>query len=307
MSSKALNCRAGGLNLSTPIILASGTWPYESEYWTEEALEGVGAACGKAISCEMRKGNSGTRIWETPSGVMNSIGLQNPGAKVFLEHLWPKVKDGARPCIFNVTVESLEDMEGTLRVLSVLDSGGQVVELNVSCPNVAQGCMAWGQDPKAVAQVVNKARSLWKGPLWVKLTPQAADLVAVGRSAQEEGADALVACNTWLGAAIDPIKGRPVFDRVVAGLSGPAIFPLALRTVWQLCSELSIDVIGCGGVTTGEDIAAMMMAGASAVQVGVATFSSLSAPKEMCEELILLMEKHHMTSVEQLKNFARRP
>lgn len=305
MSWPELNCRAGRLNLSTPIILASGTWPYESEYWTDKALRGVGAVCGKAISYEPRDGNPGLRIWETAAGVMNSIGLQNPGVHVFLRDIWPTVTKGARPCVFNVTVESSEDMESTLNTLKPLDTGNQAVELNVSCPNVATGCMSWGQDPAATAQITERARKLWGGPLWVKLTPQAADIVAVAQAAESAGADAVVACNTWLGAAVDVKRGKPVFDRVVAGVSGPAIFPLALRVVWQLCEKLKIDVIGCGGITDGESAAAMIMAGAAAVQVGVATFSDLSAPVKICDGLINVM-KHHNTTLEGLRSRARR-
>lgn len=299
-----LPCSVGGVQLTSPIILASGTWPYEVEYWTEERLQGVGAVCGKAISYEPRRGNSGVRIWETPSGVLNSIGLQNPGAVYFMEQVAPLHSQYARPLILNVTVETLEDMEQSLLTLAPLDQG-TVVELNVSCPNVAAGCMAWGVSPESTAQVVKKARSIWKGPLWVKLTPQAPDNVAVGKAAELEGADGLVVANTWLGAAIDVMKGRPVFQRVVAGLSGPAIFPLSLRLVWQLASSLKIDIIGCGGVTTGDDIAAMLMAGAKAVQVGVATFTRLDAPQVMMERLKQIMEMHHLSTLDEMIGMAR--
>lgn len=296
----------GGLHLSTPLIVASGIWPYEDQLWQPELLNGLGAVCSKAITLEPRPGNKGERIWETPSGMLNSIGLQNEGAASFFKNRLARLKSHGKPVLLNLCMESAADLQGILDVMEPCTDLVDAVELNVSCPNVDQGCMSWGVDAALTQQATEQVRSLWKGPLWVKLTPQAPDPVAVARGAEAGGADAIVVANTWLGTAIDVTRSKPVFDRVVAGLSGPAIFPLALRMVWQVSSVLSIPVVGCGGIQKTDDVLAMFMAGASAVEIGMPLFHDLETPRKICQGLLAEMERRNFHSMSCFTGLAQK-
>lgn len=276
-----LSVKVGALELSSPVVIASGVWPYEEEFWGADKLEGVGAVCTKAISLNARGGNRGVRVWETPAGMLNSIGLQNIGVDGFLEKYHARVTACAKPAVANVVMEREEETAVTLAKLR--DAGGMAAaELNISCPNVDGDGMAWGTLDHTAAKAVRLARSVWDGPLWVKMTPQSPDPAAVAKAAESEGADALVVGNTWLGMAMDMAKGKPAFERVVAGLSGPAVFPLALRLVWQVCGAVKIPVIACGGIMTASDCAAMLLAGASAVEAGTAFFKNVKAGADIC-------------------------
>jgi dihydroorotate dehydrogenase (NAD+) catalytic subunit len=247
----------------------------------------LGAACTKAISRDPRPGNSGPRLWETPSGLLNSIGLQNEGVEGFLERLGPIAwgKGEGIPVIANVVTETPEDTQGTLAALGKVSEHLAAVELNISCPNVDREGMAWGISPKSAAEAAGVAREVWKGRLWVKMTPQTGDPEGVARAIESAGADALVAGNTWLGMAMDLDTQKPVFERIFAGLSGPGIFPLALRWVWQASHAVSIPVVGCGGVLDGSQAASMLLAGACAVELGTALLRNLNAPSEISAEL----------------------
>lgn len=265
----------GEIALRSPLIIASGTWPHGPEYWRDPVTLGVGAACTKALTLLPREGNAGIRVWETPCGLLNSIGLQNPGLQDFLTTDLPALSAGDVEVVANVAMETEEE---TAKVLVDLSSGRNLlaaIELNISCPNVDGGGMAWGCDPVQATRAVRIARENWPGPLWVKLTPQCADISLVARAAQDAGADALVVANTWLGMAIDTSSESPVFARKFAGLSGPAVFPLSLRLVWEVSSAVGIPVIGCGGVSRVDDVISMMLAGASAVEVGTLHFTDL--------------------------------
>ena len=266
MSSRTeMHVSLGGLNLESPVIIASGVWPYDAELWSPERLEGVGALCTKAVSLNGRAGNKGVRVWETPCGMLNSIGLQNGGVRSFLDDYLPLVRGANLPFLVNLVMESEREVRESIAALAEVP-GIPAIELNISCPNVDGDGMAWGISAESAAKAVRIARSEWRGALWVKLTPQSPDLAGVAKAAEAEGADALVCGNTWLGMAMDIKKKRPAFQRVVAGLSGPAVFPLALRTVWQVCGAVKIPVVGCGGVASWEDAAAMLLAGAAAVE-----------------------------------------
>lgn len=276
-----LSVKVGALELSSPVVIASGVWPYEEGFWNADKLEGVGAVCTKAISLNARGGNKGVRVWETPAGMLNSIGLQNISVDGFLEKYHRRVTACAKPAVANVVMEREEETAVTLAKLR--DAGGMAAaELNISCPNVDGDGMAWGTSEHTAAKAVRLARSVWNGPLWVKMTPQSPDPAAVAKAVESEGADALVVGNTWLGMAMDMAKGKPAFERVVAGLSGPAVFPLALRLVWQVCGAVRIPVIACGGVMTASDCAAMLLAGASAVEAGTAFFKNIKAGADIC-------------------------
>ena len=299
-----ISVKIGALSLDSPVIPASGVWPYAPEFWRGPKLNGIGALCTKAISLEPRRGNRGVRVWETPSGVLNSIGLQNCGAREFVARYAELVKDCPRPVIANVVMERPHQTQETLRILKDME-GLAAAELNISCPNVDGEGMAWGVECGSAAEAVRAARKIWRGPLWVKMTPQTADPAAVARALESEGADAIVCANTWLGMSIDMATGKPVFDRVVAGLSGPAVFPLSLRMVWQVAGAVSIPVVGCGGVTAASDCMGMIVAGASAVEVGSAFFNNISAGEVICGGLPELIARYRAEGLSELVGFAR--
>ncbi len=301
-----LSIAVGGLNLETPLVIASGVWPYDPALWSPERLEGVGALCTKAVSLQPREGNRGVRVWETPCGMLNSIGLQNSGVRGFLKNALPVVRNSGRPFLVNIVMESAQEVRENLALLRDAPEGIEAVELNISCPNADCDGMAWGISPESAARAVAIARSEWKGPLWVKLTPQAPDLPAVAKAAESEGADALVCGNTWLGMAMDLKRKRPAFQRVTAGLSGPAVFPLALLTVWQVCGAVSIPVVGCGGVSRWEDAAAMILAGASAVEVGSALFTDFDLPRKITEGLAGYLAEEGLADLAGLVGLGRK-
>jgi len=294
----------GGLNLESPVIIASGVWPYDAELWSPERLEGVGALCTKAVSLNGRAGNKGVRVWETPCGMLNSIGLQNAGVRSFLDDYLPLVRGANRPFLVNLVMESEREVRESIAALAEVP-GIPAIELNISCPNVDGDGMAWGISAESAAKAVRIARSEWKGALWVKLTPQSPDLAGVAKAAEAEGADAIVCGNTWLGMAMDIKKKRPAFQRVVAGLSGPAVFPLALRTVWQVCGAVKIPVVGCGGVASWEDATEMLLAGAAAVEVGSALFTDFDLPRKIVAGLSAYLAEQKIDSVSGLTGLGR--
>jgi dihydroorotate dehydrogenase (NAD+) catalytic subunit len=294
----------GSLELESPVIIASGVWPYEAELWSAERLEGVGALCTKAVSLKGRTGNKGVRVWETPCGMLNSIGLQNAGVHAFLNDYLPIVRNARRPFLVNLVMESEREVRESICALREVP-GIPALELNISCPNVDGDGMAWGISPGSTAHAVRIARSEWSGALWVKLTPQSPDLAEVAKAAEEEGADALVCGNTWLGMAMDIKKKRLAFQRGVAGLSGPAVFPLALRTVWQVCGAVKIPVVGCGGVSSWEDAAAMILAGATAVEVGSALFTDFDLPRKIAAGLSDYLAEQKIDSISGLSGLGR--
>lgn len=300
-----LSVAIGALSLNFPVIIASGVWSYDVRLWRGPAVSYVGAVCSKAITHDPRTGNHGIRVWETPCGMLNSVGLQNTGIDDFLNDKLPAVSSCGVPIVANVSVESEKNLASMTEKLEAASDKIAALELNVSCPNVDSGCMSWGVDPDLTSRAVSTVRKIWSGPLWVKMTPQAPDPESVSKSAQDAGADALVAANTWLGMAIDVKAKRPVFSRHVAGLSGPAVFPLALRLLWQIAGAVSIPVVGCGGVSSCEDLLAMIMAGASAVEIGSGLFRDLRLPEKIGKDLSAYMEREGISDLSELVGAAR--
>lgn len=278
-------CIVGGVRLRSPIIISSGVWPMEEEFWRSPYVDGVGAICTKGITLRPRKGNSGIRIWETRAGLLNSIGLENPGIEGFVNEYLPRLRSREVPLVLNVWAGEMAELRETLKVL--VPYGGEIdaLELNVSCPNVGRSDYISKRRLDELREIVGVSRDLWDKPLWVKLSPMSPNIVDEAVIAGEEGADAVVVANTWLGMAIDMERMSPVFDRVTAGLSGPAIFPLTLRLVWEVSNAVKVAVIGCGGVSSSEDLIAMILAGAQAVEIGTITFVDLGAPSKMIKEL----------------------
>ena len=288
----------GGLRLKNPVLAASGTFGFGEEYGEFYDLSRLGAVCTKGLTLRPREGNLPPRLWETPCGLLNSIGLQNPGVDAFLHDELPRMKGQDLVVIVNVWGETAAEYAEAVEKLS--DASIDAIELNVSCPNVP-GDVIGAQ--KALTEGVMKAvRSVCKRPLWVKLPPDAG--VDVAKVVEAEGADAVCAINTIRGMAIDLATGRPVFQRGVAGLSGPAIKPIALRIVYELSQTLTIPVVGIGGITTWQDAVEFIMAGAHAVQVGTANFVNPRAGIQIVEGMEAFMKERKLKDWEAIRGCA---
>ena len=268
-----MRVKLGRLELANPVLTASGTFASGREYAEYVDLNRLGAIVTKGVSLEPWVGNESPRIAETASGMLNSIGLQNPGVEQFVAKDLAWLADNAphTPVIVNVSGHSVAEYAG---VVARLDAESRVdgFEINISCPNVDEGGMAFGTACAPAAEVTRACRAATSKPLIVKLSPNVTDVVAIARSVVDEGADAVSLINTLLGMAIDVRTYQPKLARVVGGLSGPAVKPIALRMVWQVASALDVPVVGMGGITTAEDAVEFMLAGASAVAVGTANF-----------------------------------
>ncbi len=264
-----LAVRLGPLALSNPVMTASGTFGYGDEHPELTEVRSLGALVTKTITLEPRGGNPPPRLCETPAGLLNSIGLQNVGAQRFARELLPRLIPLGPPIIVSVGGSRPEDFA---RCVQIVDQDGLAAfEINISCPNVASG-LEFSRSPGEAAKVMRLVRDATDKPVFAKLSPNVTDIVSVGRACIEEGANGLTAVNTFLGMAIDVERGRPVLPRSVGGLSGPAIRPLALCRVWELARRLSCPIIGVGGIVTARDAAEFLMAGATAVQIGTASF-----------------------------------
>jgi len=303
--SDILGVSIGKLMLRSPIIIASGVWPMEPERWPSGIVDKVGAICTKGLTFSPKEGNKGIRLWETPCGLLNSIGLQNPGLESFLKNEFQMLKNCGCPLIFNLAFHREDELDLLLDKLSSSGFDG-AVEINVSCPNVSGGGMAWAVDLMSLEMVLKKARAKWKGDMWVKLSPNVPDICDSAIVAENCGADAIVVANTWLGLAIDIKKKKPVFERIFAGLSGPAILPLSLRLVWEATNVVRIPVIGCGGITDTESALGMLMAGASAIQIGTGLLRDFEVINKICGGIEGYMEENEIDSVKQLVGLAKK-
>ncbi|WP_028587776.1 dihydroorotate dehydrogenase [Desulfocurvus vexinensis] len=274
-----------GLTLDNPIITASGTFGYGVEYMRFGDLGRLGAMVVKGLSLEPRRGNLMPRIAETPAGMLNAIGLQNIGAREFVEKRLPALPWAKTPVIANLYACEAEEF-GELAAYLAAQEGIAALEVNISCPNVSEGGILFGQDPRLAARVTEAVkRRAGSKPVIVKLTPNVTDIAAMARAAQDAGADALSLINTLSGMAVDARTRRPRLANVVGGLSGPAIKPVALRCVWQVCQAVKIPVIGIGGIASAEDVLEFILVGATAVQVGTANFIRPDAAFRLVDEL----------------------
>jgi dihydroorotate dehydrogenase (NAD+) catalytic subunit len=274
----------GTLRLKNPVLTASGTFGYGLEYDDFFDVAELGGICTKGLSIEPRAGNAPDRICETAAGMLNAIGLANVGVEAFCRDKLPTLRRRGVTVIANVFATTVEDFT---RLALRLDGEGGVaaIELNVSCPNVDKGGLEFGCDPAAAARVTSAVRAVTKLPLWVKMSPEAGDLKAVGLACQEAGADALTAINTIRGMAVDPRTWRPRLFNRTGGLSGPALKPLALRMVWDLARAVKIPIIGIGGIASADDAVEFLLAGATAIQVGTANFADPLASKKVLDGL----------------------
>jgi dihydroorotate dehydrogenase (NAD+) catalytic subunit len=295
-----------GISFKNPVIAASGTFGYGSEYATLFDVEKLGGICSKGLTLEAKAGNTGIRLQETPSGLINSIGLENPGIPHFIENELPSMLSLSPVTIANLSGSSYETyLEGA----SLLDKTSvPMIELNISCPNVKAGGMGFGLDPKIAGDITSQVRKVTSKPLMVKLSPNAPDLLGVANAVREAGADAISLVNTFQAMAINIEKGSFVFDNVKAGLAGPAIKPIALRMVFDVCKDMAklpekerIPVIGLGGIHTWQDAVEFIMAGATAIQVGTATFADPLAMVNIILGLESFMDRKGYKKIEDFR------
>ncbi len=296
-----------GFALHGPVIGASGTVGYGPEYEDLVDLGKVGGIVSKGLTRHAQYGNEGARLYETPAGLMNSIGLQNPGVAHFIAHELPEMlrlkQTHGIVTLANLGGHSEEEYVEGARLLDA--SAVDMIELNISCPNVKEGGMAYGVKAACAGAVVGMVRAVCRKPLIVKLSPQAESIPEMCKAVEAAGADAVSLTNTFQACAVDIEARRPVFGNGFAGLSGPAIRPIALRMVWQAAGAVKIPVIGLGGIASGEDAIAFLMAGASAVQVGAANFANPRALQTVTEEIGQWMDAHSVKQVSELIDAAR--
>lgn len=287
-----------GVKLQNPVIPASGTFGFGTEMSEVYDLNMLGSISIKGTTFEPRFGNPTPRIAECPSGLLNSVGLQNPGAKVVAEEEIPHLRQHFhQPIIGNVCGFSLDDYRACCELIA---PKVEIVELNISCPNVHNGGMAFGTTPDGAASVVKAVREVCHKPLIVKLSPNVTDIVVIAKSCEEAGADGLTLINTLLGMRIDIRRRQPVLARKMGGFSGPAVFPIALRMVYQVSKACHIPVVGCGGVASAEDVVEMMMAGATAVQVGSENLRNPFVCPQIVENLPSVMKELKINKLSEI-------
>ena len=296
-----------GKTLPGPVIAASGTFGYGVEYGEIVDLGVLGGVCSKGLTLNPKYGNEGERLLETPSGLINSIGLQNPGVRHFIDNELPAMRAAlagtGTAILVNLGGGCIEDYEEGCELLC--RAGVDFVELNISCPNVKHGGIAYGVKPESAKEVVSRVRRVCSRPLIVKMSPQAEDIGRMAAACVEAGADALSLVNTFQACAIDLEKRRPVFNNIFAGLSGPAVRPIALRMVWQAVGAVNIPVVGLGGIATGRDALEFIMAGAAAVQVGAANFANPRAMETIADEMAAWMDKNGVKTLDEIRGCAR--
>jgi dihydroorotate dehydrogenase (NAD+) catalytic subunit len=293
-----ISVNIAGINMKNPIMTASGTYGFGREYSKFYDLNLLGGITVKGLTLKPREGNKPPRIAETPSGILNSVGLQNPGIEAFMEQELPFLKEKDIAVIANIAGNTIEEY---CEMADRLGNSVDGIELNISCPNVKEGGVAFGTKCESVYNITKSVKRHCKAPLIVKLSPNVTDIVEIALSAEEAGADCLSLINTLLGMSIDIHKKKPVLANIVGGLSGPAVKPVALRMVWQVCKAVNIPVIGMGGITTWEDAIEFLMAGASAVSIGTANFINPYAPIDIINGITDFMAKGKYSNVEELK------
>lgn len=291
-----------GIEFKNPIIAASGTFGFGQEYNNFYQVGKLGGICTKGLTLNPRDGNAGLRVFETPSGMLNSVGLQNPGVEDFIKKELPKMQELNTNIIANVGGATIEEYEEAIEKLNSTEI--QMVELNISCPNVKCGGMAFGIKSEVAYEVVSKVRKVCKKPLMVKLSPNAENILEMAYKCCEAGADSLSLINTVKGMAIDIKVKKPVFNNIFAGLSGPAIKPIALRMVYEVYNIVKIPVIGLGGIMNWQDAIEFIMAGATAVQIGTVNFVNPIAGKEIIEGIEGFMKRRGIKDIKELIGIA---
>jgi dihydroorotate dehydrogenase (NAD+) catalytic subunit len=294
-----LSVNVGALRLSNPILAASGTFGYGVEFEHLVNLNRMGGIVVKGLSLEPIAGAPAPRLCETPSGMLNAVGLQNIGVRAFVTEKLPALRQYRTAVIANVFGYTIDDYVGVIRVLEGAE-GLAAYEVNISCPNTAHGGLQFGSDPGSVSEVVSAARQSARRPLWVKLSPNVTDIGVVARAAEEAGADALTVANTYQGMSIDVQSRKSRLGRATGGLSGPAIKPITLRLVYEARRAVKIPVLGLGGIEKADDVLEYMIAGASAVQIGTASFSNPRACLDILDQLEKSCRNYKINSINSL-------
>jgi len=291
-----LNINIGKLQLKNPVMTASGTFGYGPEFSDFMDLSRIGGIFVKGTTLRERQGNPYPRMAETPSGMLNAVGLQNKGVEYFINHIYPTVKDIDTNILVNLSGSTIEDYVEAARMLNELEKIPGI-ELNISCPNVKEGGMAFGTSCSSAAKVVKALRTVYKKELIVKLSPNVTDISEIALAVEAEGADSVSLINTLLGMAIDSEKRKPILSTVTGGLSGPAVKPIALRMVWQVARAVKIPVIGLGGIMNAADAIEFILAGASAIQVGTANFIDPTVSIKVVDGINDYLDRHGFQSV----------
>ncbi len=287
-----------GIKMKTPVMTGSGTFGFGEEFSDFVDLNQLGAIVVKGTTLKPRSGNEGVRIAETPSGMLNCIGLENPGVEYFLTDILPRIAQYDAPIIVNISGSTVEEYGQLAKMLDV--PGVAAIELNVSCPNVREGGIVFGTDPQSAAAVVRAAKANTKKPVILKLSPNVTDITIMAKAVEAAGADAISMINTLIGMAIDARTWKPVLGNIIGGLSGPAVKPVALRLVWQVAQCVKIPIIGMGGIMTAEDAVEFLLAGASAVAVGTANFVNPTAAQDIADGIDDYLVARKLTNVSQL-------
>lgn len=294
-----LNINIGKLQLKNPVMTASGTFGYGTEYLDFMEISRIGGIFVKGTTIRERQGNPYPRMAETPSGMLNAVGLQNKGVDYFINSIYPIIKDFDTNIIVNVSGSTVEDYIETAEKLNSLDKL-PAIELNISCPNVKEGGMAFGTSCISAAQVVRDVRRVYENELIVKLSPNVTDISEIALAVEAEGADSVSLINTLLGMAINAEKRKPILSTITGGLSGPAVKPIALRMVWQVARAVKIPVIGLGGIMNAADAIEFMLAGASAIQIGTANFIDPTVSIKVIDGINDYCDRHGYKSVSEI-------
>ncbi len=294
-----LSTRLGDFALKNPVLTASGTFGFGLEYADFIDLSRLGGFIVKGTTLEPREGNPYPRMAETPSGMLNAVGLQNKGVDHFIEKIYPQIAGCGSEVIVNVSGKSVADYAAVAEKLSALD-GIHAIELNISCPNVKQGGMAFGTTCEGAASVVEAVRKAWPRHLMVKLSPNVTSITDIAKAVEAAGADSVSLINTLLGMAVDIERRRPVLSTVTGGLSGPAVKPVAVRMVWQVAHAVSIPVVGLGGIVNERDAIEFLMAGASAIQVGTANFINPAATVNILDGITAWCDSHGVERISDI-------
>ena len=294
-----LSVNIGNLKLSNPVMTASGTFGYGKEFEDFVELEKIGGIIVKGTTLHRREGNPYPRMAETPMGMLNAVGLQNKGVDYFISEIYPQINDIRTNMIVNVSGSAIEDYVQTAEKINELENI-PAIELNISCPNVKQGGMAFGVTAKGASEVVKAVREVYKKTLIVKLSPNVTDITEIARAVEGAGADSVSLINTLLGMAIDAEKRRPILSTITGGMSGAAVKPIALRMVYQVSKAVKIPVIGLGGIMNWKDAVEFLLAGASAIQIGTANFIDPAVTVKVSEGINDYLDRHGFTSVKDI-------
>ncbi len=296
-----LSTSIGSLKLKNPVLTASGTFGYGEEFADFIDLNRLGGFIVKGTTLEPRQGNPYPRMAETPSGMLNAVGLQNKGVDYFIEHVYPRLEGLDTQVMVNVSGSSPEDYAEVCRRLAVRCPAIKGVEVNISCPNVKQGGMAFGTTCEGAAQVARAVRRAWPGTLIMKLSPNVTSIVDIAKAVEAEGADSVSLINTLLGMAVDVERRRPMLSTVTGGLSGPAVRPVAVRMVWQVAKAVKIPVVGLGGILTARDALEFIMAGATAVEIGTANFVDPSVTVKIIDGIDEYLDRHGLRDLASIR------